>query len=74
VPPGRSFDAVVGTLESSEFLAQSRTIVAAWRQGGVATRYAESAGDNHYTIVDHLADPDSAITARLCQLAFAAGA
>ena len=33
VPAGRSLDAVVGALESSEFLRQSKTIAEAWRQG-----------------------------------------
>ncbi len=39
VPPGRTLDAVVGALESSEFLRQSKTIAEAWRQGPTQTRY-----------------------------------
>ncbi len=69
VPPGRSLDAVVGALESSEFLRQSRTIVEAWRQGMAKTRYEEIAGANHFTIVDPLTDAASAMTARVVELA-----
>jgi arylformamidase len=68
VPPGRVFDAVVGAAESSEFLRQSRTIAEAWRQGMTTTRYEAPAG-NHYTVVDPLADPASAMTARIVELA-----
>jgi arylformamidase len=69
VPAGRKLDAVVGALESSEFLRQSRTVVEAWRQGTVETRYEEIAGANHFTVVDALADPASAMTARVAALA-----
>ena len=69
VPPGRTFDAVVGGLESSEFFRQAKDIVAAWGAQGVATRYGEIAGTNHFTITDPLADPDSAMTARVVEMA-----
>jgi len=69
VPAGRRFDAVVGALESSEFLRQSKTIADAWRSRGTDTRYEEIAGANHYTVVDPLADPDSAMTRRVAQMA-----
>jgi arylformamidase len=69
VPAGRKLDVVVGALESSEFLRQSRTIVEAWRQGMATTRYEEIAGANHYTILDALADPASDMTARVAALA-----
>lgn len=67
--PGRSFDAVVGGLESSEFKRQSQTIAQAWRQGGAQTRYEEIAGTNHFTVIDALADPQSAMVARAAELA-----
>jgi arylformamidase len=70
-PRGRTLDAVVGTLESAEFRRQSRVIVDAW-SGNSQTRYEEIAGVNHFTIVDALADPASAMTARVSDLAFAA--
>ncbi len=68
VPAGRIFDAVVGGLESSEFKRQSRAIVGAW-QGKARTRYEEIAGTNHFTIIDALADPNSAMVARVAELA-----
>ena len=69
VPPGRILDAVVGGIESSEFLRQSKTIAQAWRQGMAQTRYEEIAGANHFTVVDPLSDPDSAMTKRVVELA-----
>lgn len=69
VPPGRILDAVVGGVESSEFLRQSKTIAQAWRQGMAQTRYEEIAGANHFTVVDPLSDPGSAMTKRVVDLA-----
>ena len=63
------FDAVVGGLESSEFKRQSRTIAQTWAQNGAATRYEEIAGANHFTVIDPLADPGSAMAARVADLA-----
>lgn len=74
VPTGRTLDAVVGALESSEFLRQSRIVADAWRQGMAHTRYEEIAGANHFTIVGPLADPGSAMTRRVCDLARAVNA
>jgi arylformamidase len=68
VPNGRVFDAVVGEEESAEFLRQSETIAEAWRQDMVTTRY-EALPGNHFTVVDPLADPRSAMTARVVELA-----
>ena len=70
VAPGRTFDAVVGGLESSEFLRQSQLITKAW-QNAAKTRYEEIAGMNHFTVIDPLADPQSAMTARAAELAHA---
>ena len=69
VPAGRTLDAVVGALESSEFLRQSKIIAEGWRARGVAARYEEIAGMNHFTIVDALSDADSAMTRRVVELA-----
>lgn len=69
LPPGRTFDAVVGALESNEFRRQSQAVAQAWRQGGAQTRFEEIAGMNHFTIVGMLADPQSAMTARVAELA-----
>jgi arylformamidase len=69
VTRGRVFDAVVGGLESSEFLRQSHIITDNWRQRGIETRYEEVPGANHFTVVDPLSDPNSAMTARCAELA-----
>lgn len=69
MPAGRTLDAVVGSLESSEFLRQSRIIAEGWGTRGVATRYEEITGANHFTVVDALSDPNSAMSARVAQLA-----
>ena len=71
---GRRFDAVVGALESGEFLRQSKTIADDWRLRGVETRYEEIAGANHFTVIDPLADPDSAMTKRVVAMATLANA
>jgi arylformamidase len=73
VAAGRIFDAVVGGLESEEFKRQSRTIAATWRQTGAQTRYEEVGGTNHFTVIDPLADPQSAMAARVAELAKVAG-
>jgi arylformamidase len=69
VTRGRVFDAVVGGLESSEFLRQSHIITDNWRQRGIETRYEEVPGANHFTVIDPLSDPNSAMTARCAELA-----
>ena len=69
VPAGRTLDAVVGALESSEFLRHSKIIADGWGARGVATRYEEIAGANHFTAVDPLSDPKSAMAARVAELA-----
>jgi arylformamidase len=68
LPPGRTLDAVVGGLESSEFKRQSRIIAQAWRSMA-PTRYEEIAGMNHFTVIDALTDPHSAMVARVAELA-----
>jgi arylformamidase len=67
-PAGVSFDAVVGALESGEYLRQSRRLVDAWDLGGTVTRYGELDGRNHFTAVADLTDPDSAMVARIADL------
>jgi len=69
VPAGRSFDAVVGALESSEFLRQSKAIAETWRQKNALTRYEEIPATNHFTVIDPLSDPNSAMTARVAAMA-----
>jgi arylformamidase len=69
VARGRALDAVVGGLESSAFLRQSKAVADGWRARGCDTRYEEIAGTNHFTVCDPMCDPDSAMTKRLVELA-----
>jgi arylformamidase len=69
-PKGRSFDAIAGALESSEFLRQSRTVADVWGKAGAQTRYEAIAGTNHFTVIDGLADPQNAMVTRLAELAW----
>jgi arylformamidase len=68
-PAGRCIDAVVGANESAEYFRQSRTIVEQWGEAGVATRFGTVPDANHFTAIAPLADPDSAMVARLKELA-----
>ena len=69
-PPSRgSIDAVVGEAESAEYHRQSRTITEAWAKAGIATRYGVVPAANHFTAIAPMADPDSAMTLRLKELA-----
>ena len=69
LPPQRSLDAVVGGEELSEFIRQSKLIADDWAKKGAVTRYEEVPGANHFTVLDPLSDPDSAMTARVVKLA-----
>lgn len=71
-PAGKTLDAVVGGSESAEYLRQSATIAERWGRGGVATRSEAVPGANHFTVIAPLAEPHSAMTARLASLARAA--
>ena len=68
VPAGRTLDATVGDLESSEFKRQSRSMADAWQQAKAETRYAELPG-NHFTVIEALVDPRNAMVARMAELA-----
>lgn len=68
-PKGLTLDSVVGALESSEFLRQSRLIADEWGKAGVATRYEAISGDNHFTVIDALTHPESAMVERTVALA-----
>jgi arylformamidase len=67
--PGRVFETVVGALESSEFRRQSESVAQTWRERGAQTRCDEIAGMNHFTIIGMLADRQSAMVARVAELA-----
>jgi arylformamidase len=69
-PPSRgSLDAVVGGAESAEYFRQSRSMVERWGAAGLATRFGVVPDANHFTVIAPLADPGSAMVARLLQLA-----
>lgn len=69
VPRGRILDAAVGGIESNEFLRQSKTMAEQWGKRGIETRYDPIDGANHFTVLDPLTDPDSAMTKRIAELA-----
>lgn len=68
-PPSHgSLDAVVGETESAEYHRQSKTLVEAWGEAGIAARYGSLPGANHFTAIAPLADPASPMTLRLKEL------
>jgi arylformamidase len=72
-PGGTVLDCVVGAEESPEFLRQSRMMADHWGAQGVETRYEALAGLNHFTVLDPLFDPDSALVRRIAALAARSG-
>jgi arylformamidase len=60
-PPGRTLVVAVGEHETPEFHRQSRAIAERWARAGVATEYLSVAGVHHFTIVDELTRPGSAL-------------
>ncbi len=68
-PKNRTFVAAVGADESREFLRQSLEIVDAWSRAGVKAECVVVPSTNHFTIVDELTRPDSAMLARIESLA-----
>ena len=68
-PKGRALVAAVGGAESAEFLRQSRDIADAWKRAGLACEYLEVPGANHFTVVDELTSPKSALFAKVAALA-----
>jgi arylformamidase len=72
-PKGRRLIAAVGGDESGEFLRQSREIAEAWSKVGLDATSEVIAGTNHFTVVDELLRPDSAMLKRIVLMAHAAG-
>lgn len=68
-PGGTSLDCWVGGDESNEFVRQSRSMAAEWGGRGAITRVEIVDGANHFTIVDQLADPASALVKRVVNMA-----
>ena len=69
VPRRLPFDFWVGGAESREFIRQSRSLSAAWTGLGLAAPYLEVPGENHFSVINALADPASAMTKRVVELA-----
>lgn len=73
-PKGRRLVAAVGGDESAEFRRQSREIAENWRKVGLNADYEAIAGTNHFTVVDELVRPDSAMLTRIVAMAREAAA
>jgi arylformamidase len=67
--PGRAFVAAVGAEESPEFRRQSREIADHWGAAGVRAECAAVEGANHFTIIDQLVRPGSALNECVVRLA-----
>jgi arylformamidase len=67
-PPGRVLVTAVGGDETGEFHRQSRAVTERWGAAGVATEQLTVAGANHFTIIDELARPESALFRRIVEL------
>ena len=52
-----------------EYFRQSKTIVDLWSTAGVETRFGVIPNTNHFTAIAGLAEPGSAMTLRLLELA-----
>ena len=68
-PGGTVLDCVVGAAETAEFVRQSRDMADFWGGKGVETRFEALPGLNHFTVLDPLADPHSALVQRIVELA-----
>ncbi len=68
-PGGTVLDCLVGADETREFVRQSRDMVDLWGSKGVETRFEALPGLNHFTVLDPLGDPDSALVKRIAELA-----
>ena len=74
IPAGLELDAVVGSTESAEYHRQSSLIAERWQAQGAKTNWSLLDGDNHFTAIMPLADPQSAMTQRVVALAKSAQA
>ncbi len=68
-PKNRTFVAAAGGDESQEFIRQSLEIAATWSKAGVKAECVVVPGANHFTIVEELAQPESAMLARIVSMA-----
>lgn len=68
-PKQRTLVAAVGGDESQEFIRQSLDIALAWSRAGVKAECVVVPATNHFTIVDELVRPESAMLERVVGLA-----
>ena len=68
-PKDRTLVAAVGGDESQEFIRQSLDVALAWSKAGVKAECTIVPSTNHFTIVDELARPESAMLARITAMA-----
>ncbi|HEY6397611.1 MAG TPA: alpha/beta hydrolase [Solirubrobacteraceae bacterium] len=70
IPAGdRRLVAAVGGEESAEFRRQSREMAGQWRAAGRPSEYLEVEGANHFTVVEELSSPGTALFERVVALA-----
>lgn len=68
-PRQRTFVAAAGGDESQEFIRQSLEIASTWSKAGVKAECVIVPGANHFTIVEEMARPESAMLARIVAMA-----
>ncbi|MGI9481224.1 MAG: alpha/beta hydrolase [Hyphomicrobiales bacterium] len=68
-PSGLRLVAAVGGTESDEYLRQSRDFTAHWHEQGMAALPRVIDGENHFTVIANLAEPDGVLTRTLTGLA-----
>jgi arylformamidase len=68
-PKDRTLIAAVGADESQEFIRQSLDIAGTWSRAGVKAECVVVPSANHFTMVDELVRPESAMLARIVGLA-----
>jgi arylformamidase len=73
-PKNRWLTAAVGGDESGEFIRQSVDMAAAWSSAGIAAEAVIVPHTNHFTVLEDLARPDSAMVRRIADLARGASA
>lgn len=63
---GARVTAWVGGAERPEFLRQNTLLANVWAGIGAETKAVETAGENHFDVIDGLADPDGALCREFC--------
>ncbi len=64
---GVAVTAWVGAEERPEFIRQAKLLANVWTGCGIATKYVEQIGKNHFTLIDDLQDPQSAMMAEFLE-------